>query len=174
MRSCSPVLIPRRHVRSSTICSSQPVRSCNPDLIPRKHVRSDVPYPRDHAAPSWYLICMWNCCSFPIRSCSPTVIARRHVRSDVPYPWDIAVPSLYLVGMLDLLFRTREILQPRPYTLYTWWICCTIWCSLSVRSCSPVLIRSTILCSEPVRSCSPVMIPRSHVWSVVPNPWDTS
>ena len=107
---------PRRHVRSGTVCTPQPVRFCSDDLIPRKHVRSDVPYPRDHAAPSWYLICMWNYCSFPVRSCSPTVIARRHVRSDVPYLWNTAVPSLYLVGMLDLLFRTREIMQPRPDT----------------------------------------------------------
>ena len=112
-----------------------------------------VPFPLDHAAPPWLLVGMYVWCSLPVRYCSPVLIPCRHVGSVVP---------------------TREILQPRPYTLYAWWICCAIWCSISVRSCSPVLIRSTLWCSEPMRCCSPVLIPRRHVWSVVPNPWDTS
>ena len=47
-----PVCLKKSHM------SSQPVRSCSPDLIPCRHVRSDVPYPRDPAAPSCYLVCM--------------------------------------------------------------------------------------------------------------------
>ena len=113
------------------------VRSWSPLLIHSRHVRSIVPNPWDPAAPTWCLVGMfdlmflareilqprpvtsyacWNCCSFPVRSCIPTLIPRRHVRSDVPYLWDPAAPSLYPVGMFDLVFPTREILQPHPDT----------------------------------------------------------
>ena len=87
-----------------------------------------------------------------MRSCSPTLIPRRHVQSDVPYPWDPAAPSLYPVGMFELVFPTREILQPHPDTSQA----CSIWCA------------------EPLRSCSPELIPRRHVRSSVPTPWDPS
>ena len=148
------------------------MRSWSPLLIHSRHVRSVVPNPWDPAAPTWYLVGMfdlmfltreilqprlvtsyacWNCCSFPVRSCIPTLIPRRHVRSDVPYLWDPAAPSLYPVGMFDLVFATREILQPHPDT------------SQASRS---------IWCAEPLRSCSPELIPRRHVRSGVPNPWD--
>ena len=59
-----------------------------------------------------------------------------HVRSVVPNPWDPAAPPGYLVGMYDLMFLTREILQPRSDTSYT----CLNCCSLSVRSWNTILI----------------------------------
>ena len=34
-----------------------------------------------------------------------------------PYPWDHAALSWYPAGKYDMVFRTREILQPRPDTL---------------------------------------------------------
>ena len=43
-------------------------------------------------------------------------VAHMHVRWG-PNPWEPAAPSWYLVGVYDLVFRTREILQPRPDTL---------------------------------------------------------
>ena len=85
-----------------------------------------------------------------MRYCSPVLLLRRRVRSGVPNPWVPAARSWYLVSIYDLMFLTREILQPLPDTLQA----CTIWCS------------------EPVRSCSPVRIPCRHVRSCVPSPWD--
>ena len=102
------------------------MRSCSPDLIHCRHVRS---------------------CS-PPRRC--TIWCSEPVRSVVPYPWDPAAPPGYLVGMYDLMFLTREILQPRSDTSYTCLNCCSL----------------------PVRSCSPSPIPRRHVQSDVPYPWD--
>ena len=87
-----------------------------------------------------------------------------HVRSVVPNPWDPAAPPGYLVGMYDLMFLTREILQPRSDTSYTFLNCC----SLSVRSWSTILIWF----AEPVRSCSPILIPCSHVRPYVLSPRD--
>ena len=89
------------------------MRSCSPVLLPRMHVGTVVPSLWDHVFPS--------------------LIPRRHVRSDVPYLWDPAVPSLYPVGMFDLVFPTREILQPHPDTSQA----CSIWCAEPLRSCSP-------------------------------------
>ena len=117
-------------------CCSELVRSCSPVLMPRRHVRSDVPYPWDPAAPSWYLEDIYDLMFLTVRSCSPTLIPRRHVRSGVPNPWDPAAPSWYLVGTYDLMFLNRRILQPHPATSQA----CPIWCSLLERSCSPVLI----------------------------------
>ena len=169
VRSCSPVLILRRHVGSLVPNPWDPAASSL--LIPRRHVRSGLPNPWDPAAPSWYLVGMYDLvfrareimqhrsdtsyqrsiwCVEPVRSWIHLLIPSRHVRSVVPNPWDPATPTWYLVGRFDLIFLTREILQPRPDTLKA----CTIWCS------------------EPVRSCSHVLIPRRHVGSVVPNPWD--
>ena len=109
------------------------MRSCSPLLIPGRHVGSVVPNPRDPAAPSWYLVGMYdllfrihevlqprpdtayaclNCCFLLVRSCSHIQIPRSHVRYDVPYPWDPAAPFWYPLGMYDLLFRTHEILKP--------------------------------------------------------------
>ena len=142
----------------------------------------------------------WNCWSFPVRSCIPTLIPRRHVRSDVPYLWDPAAPSLYPVGMFDLVFPTREILQPHPDTSQA----CSIWCAEPLRSCSRYLVgmfdlvfrtreilqprSSSSVCmfglrSLPVRSCSsvcmcalmsqPVKSCSSCACSLCcPNPWD--
>ena len=130
------------------MCSSQPVRSCSPDLIPCRHVRSDVPDPWYPAARPDTSYACWNCCSLPARSCSPIHVPLRHARYHVPCPWDPAAPSWYPICMYDLVFWTREILQPRPDTSFACWICGSI----------------------PVRSCSPVLIPCRHVLSVVPNP----
>ena len=94
----------------------------------------------------------WNCCSFPVRSCIPTLIPRRQVKSDVPYHWNPAAPPLYPVGMFDLVFPTREILQPHPDTSQA----CSIWCA------------------ETLRSCSPELIPPRNVRSSVQKPWDPS
>ena len=107
-----------------------------------------------------------------MRPCSPVLISRKHlrpdpcmhIRSDVPYLWDPAAPSWYLICMLELLFLTREIMQPRCNSSYA----CLNCCSLSVRSWSPILIWF----AEPVRPCSPVLIPRKYVRSPVPNLWD--
>ena len=121
-----------------TIWCSSPVRSCSPTLIPRRHVRSGVPNPCDPAAPSWYLVGTYDLiflnrrilqphpatsqacpiwCSLLERACSPVLIPCRHVRSGVPDLWNPTASSWYLVGILDLLFQTIEILQPRPDTL---------------------------------------------------------
>ena len=137
------------------------MRPCSPVPISRKHLRSDVPYPWDPAAPSWYLLCMYDLVfrtreilqprldilyaytilwSEPVRSCNAVLTPNRHVRSgvsnprdpEVPY-WCLVAPSWYLLCMLELLFQTREILQPRPDTADA----CTIWCSEPVRSCIP-------------------------------------
>ena len=85
-----------------------------------------------------------------MKSCSPDLIPCRHGRPNVPYPWDPAGPSCYLVCMLELLFLPREIMHSPPWYL----VGTMIWCSL------------------PVRSYSPVLIPCRHVRSGVPNPWD--
>ena len=145
------------------------MRSWSPLLIHSRHVRSIVPNPWDPAAPTWYLVgifdlmfltreilqprpvtsyACWNCCSFPVRSCIPTLIPRRHVRSDVLYLWDPAAPSLYPVGMFDLVFPTREILQPRSSSS----VCMFGLKSLPVRSCSSVCMCALI--SQPIKSCS--------------------
>ena len=125
-----------------------------------------------------------------MRSCNTILTPNRHVRSGVSNPWDPEVPFWCLVGMFDLMFPTREILQPRPDTSYACWNCC----SLPVRACSPtriprrhvrfdILTREIlqprpvtsyacwIYCSKPVRSCSPVLIPRRHVQSGLTNQW---
>ena len=102
----------------------------------------------------------------------------RHVRSVVPNPWDPVAPTWYIVGMFDLLFPTREMLQPLSDTSYACWNCY----SLPVRPCSPTRIarrhvRSDIFltreilqprcdtpyaclncCSLSVRSWSPILI----------------
>ena len=97
-------------------CCSKPVRSCSPVLIPRRHVRSGVPNPWDTAAPSWYLVGMHGLVFRAREILQPDLIPRRHVRSGVPNPWDPAAPTRYLVGMLNLLFRTLDVLQPCPDT----------------------------------------------------------
>ena len=163
------------------------MRSWIPLLIHSRHVRSVVPNPWDPAAPTWYLVGMfdlmfltreilqprtftsyacWNCCSFPVRSCIPTLIPRRHVRSDVPYLWDPAAPSLYPIGMFDLVFPTREILQPHPDTSQA----CSIWCAEPLRSCSPdpaAPYACSVLGPYPWDPAAPYAC---ALWC--PNPWD--
>ena len=68
---------------------------------------------------SWNLVGMYDM-QVPTRgSLQPDLIPSMHIRYVVPYPWDHAAPPWYLVGMYmyDLMFLTREILQPRPDTL---------------------------------------------------------
>ena len=120
------LLIPSRHVRSVVPnpwepaarpdtsyaywnCCSLPVRSCSPSPIPRRHVREPAARPD-----TLYAYSIW--CSLPVRYCSPILITLMHIGSDVPYPWDPAAPSRYALGMNFLVFRIREILQPRPNT----------------------------------------------------------
>ena len=95
----------------------EPVLSWSHLLKPSRHVRSVVPNPWEPAArpDTLYAYSIW--CSLPVRSCSPILISRMHVGTVVPYPWDHAAPPWYLVGIYDLMFLTREILQPRPDTL---------------------------------------------------------
>ena len=128
------------------------MRSWSPLLIHSRHVRSVVPNPWDPAAPTWCLVGMFDLMFLPREVILPTLIPRGHVQSDIPCLWDPAAPSLYPVGMVDLVFPAREILQSHPDTSQA----CSIWCA------------------EPLRSCSPELIPRRHVRSSVPRPWDPS
>ena len=114
VRSWSPILI----------WFAEPVRSCSPVLIPRKYVRSPVPNLWDPAAPTWHVLqprpdtsyACWNCCSKPVRSCSPVLIPRRHAIW-CSEPVRSCSPTWYRLRMFDVVFRTREILQRRPDTL---------------------------------------------------------
>ena len=136
MRSCNPDFIPCRQVRSDVPYPLGP----GPDLITYRHIESVGPNPWDPAAPSWFLVgvfdlvfrtsetpqpgpdisyAWWNCCSLPVRACSPTRIPRRHVRSDVSYPRDPAAALWYLICMFELLFLIREILKPNPAYMET-------------------------------------------------------
>ena len=146
------------------------------------HVGTVVPSPWDQAFPPLYRVGTYDLmfltceilqprpytlqacsvwCSQPVRSCSLILIPRRHVRSGVPNLWDPAAPNWYLVGMFDLVFRTREILQPRSSSS----VCMFGLRSLPVRSCSSVCMCALI--SQPVKSCS------SCACSLCcPNPWD--
>ena len=151
-------------------CCSKPVRSCSPSwyLVGMYDLCSE---PVRSCSPTWYRVSMfdlvfrtreilqrrpdtlkacWICGSEPVRSCSPVLLLRRRVRSGVQNPLDPAARSGYLVSIYNLMFLTREILQPLPDSFYA----CTIWCS------------------EPMRSCSPVRIPCRHVWSCALSPWD--
>ena len=126
VRACSPTRIPRRHVRSDVSYAWDPAAPlwylvCMLELLfliltPHRRVRSGVLNPWDPEVTSWYLVGMTICSSQSVRSCNPDLIPCRHVRSDVPYSWEPAAPSWYALGMYYLVFRTREILQPRPYT----------------------------------------------------------
>ena len=93
-------------------------------LKPSRHVRSVVPNPWEPASrtDALYAYSIW--CSLPVKSCSLILIPRIHGGTVYSYPWDHAAPPWYLVhvGMYDLMFHTREILQPRPDSLYA----CTI------------------------------------------------
>ena len=153
------------------------MRSWSPLLIHSRHIRSIVPNPRDPAAPTWYLVGMfdpmfltreilqprpvtsyacWIYCSKPVRSCSPVLIPRRHVQSGLTNQWYLAAP-------------TWHVLQPRPDTSYACWnirrTCLVGMYDLQFRTCE-------ILQPRPDMSCSPVLIPLMHVGTVVPNPWD--
>ena len=94
----------------------EPVRSWNHLLIPSRHVRFVVPNPWESAARPDILYAYSIWCSLLVKYCSPILIPLMHVGTDVPYPWDHAALTWYLVGMYDLMFLTREILQPRPDT----------------------------------------------------------
>ena len=117
-------------------------------------VLSVVPNPWDPAAPTWYLVSMFDLTFLTREIMQPRLDTTYACGAVVPFPLDHAAPPWLLVGMYDLMFRTREILQSRPYTLQACWICC----------------------SEHVRSCSLVLIPCMHDGSVVrsdvPYPWD--
>ena len=110
----------RMHVRSEV--------STHEILQLRMHVRSEVltrssyacsiwgPNPWEPAAPSWYLVGVYDLVFRTREILQPRPDTSRHVRYGVPNSWDPATSTWYLLGMLDLLFRILEILQPRPDT----------------------------------------------------------